>query len=82
MSVEFSNAYQEILLDNLISIIKQNFIFQTQLKLAEQSGIAKDEIQVKYEELLKTYEALKEYKMRADSNASAHEEKTRLQRTT
>ena len=38
MSVEFSNAYQEILLDNLMSIIKQNFIFQTQLKLAESSG--------------------------------------------
>ena len=35
MSVEFSNTYQEILLDNLVSIIKQNFVFQTQLKLAE-----------------------------------------------
>ncbi len=40
MSVEFSNAYQEILLDNLVAIIKQNFVFQTQLKLAENTGKA------------------------------------------
>ena len=50
MSVEFSNAYQEILLDNLVAIIKQNFVFQTQLKLAEDSGKAKDEIQARSEE--------------------------------
>jgi len=52
MSVEFSNAYQEILLDNLVAIIKQNFIFQTQLKLAEDSGKATAEIQAKYNELI------------------------------
>ena len=79
MSVEFSNAYQEILLDNLVAIIKQNFIFQTQLKLAEETGKAKNDIQVKYDELVNAYEALKEFKMKADSNASAHEEKSRLQ---
>jgi SMC interacting uncharacterized protein involved in chromosome segregation len=79
MSVEFSNAYQEILLDNLVAIIKQNFIFQTQLKLAEESGKAKNDIQVKYEELVNAYEALKDFKLKADSNASAHEEKSRLQ---
>jgi hypothetical protein len=50
MSVEFSNAYQEILLDNIVSIIKQNFIFQTQLKLTENSGKAKDELQARYDE--------------------------------
>ena len=43
MSVEFSNTYQEILLDNLVSIIKQNFIFQTQLKLAENGNKDKSE---------------------------------------
>ena len=36
MSVEFSNAYQEILLDNFNSVIKQNMMFQTQLKMAEE----------------------------------------------
>jgi hypothetical protein len=79
MSVEFSNAYQEILLDNLVSIIKQNFVFQTQLKLAEDTGKAKVEIEQKYNELAKTFEELKEFKMKAEVNASAHEEKSRLQ---
>ena len=37
MSVEFSNAYQEILLDNFNSVIKQNIMFQTQLKMAEET---------------------------------------------
>ena len=86
MSVEFSNAYQEILLDNLVSIIKQNFIFQTQLKLAEESGKAKEEIQARYNELIKAHEMLKSQlgeaeilKAKVDTNASAHEEKSRLQ---
>jgi hypothetical protein len=77
--MEFSNAYQEILLDNLVSIIKQNFIFQTQLKLAEESGKLKAEIETKYNELLKAHESLKDIKAKVDINASAHEEKSRLQ---
>jgi len=79
MSVEFSNAYQDILLENLVAIIKQNFVFQTQLKLAEDSGKAKTEIQAKYDELIRAHEALKEFKAKADVNSSAHEEKSRLQ---
>jgi chromosome segregation ATPase len=79
MSVEFSNTYQEILLDNLVSIIKQNFVFQTQLKIAEESGKATAEIQAKYDELIRAHEALKEFKAKADVNASAHEDKSRLQ---
>jgi chromosome segregation ATPase len=86
MSAEFSNAYQEILFDNLMVIIKQNFMFQTQLKLAETIGKEKEELQVKYNELVKTQQILKNqlsetesFKSIADSNSSAHEEKTRLQ---
>ena len=79
MSVEFSNTYQEILFDNLISIIKQNFIFQTQLKIAEESGKVTAEIQTKYNELLQAHEILKDLKMKVDNNASAHEDKSRLQ---
>jgi len=70
MSVEFSNAYQEILLDNIVSVIKQNFIFQTQLKLAEETGKAKAEIQAKYDELVK---------IKTNTNDTVHEEKSRLQ---
>jgi flagellar motility protein MotE (MotC chaperone) len=70
MSVEFSNAYQEILLDNLIAIIKQNFVFQTQLKLAEEAGKTRAELQAKYDELMNS---------RLNVNDTAHEEKTRIQ---
>jgi chromosome segregation ATPase len=86
MSVEFSNTYQEILLDNLVSIIKQNFIFQTQLKLAESGNKDKAELQEKYDTLFSQYESLKSQtpelealKLRVDTNAGAHEEKSRIQ---
>ena len=86
MSVEFSNTYQEILLDNLVSIIKQNFIFQTQLKLAETTGKDKAELQNSYDILNGEYSSLREQlsqmeglKMRVESNDSAHEEKSRIQ---
>jgi predicted nucleic acid-binding Zn-ribbon protein len=86
MSVEFSNTYQEILLDNLVSIIKQNFIFQTQLKLAEGGNKDKVELQEKYDTLFSQYESLKSQtpelealRLRVDTNAGAHEEKSRIQ---
>ena len=86
MSVEFSNTYQEILLDNLVSIIKQNFIFQTQLKLAENGNKDKTELQEKYDTLFLQYESLKSQtpelealRLRVDTNAGAHEEKSRIQ---
>lgn len=33
--LNFLNQYTEVILDNVSSIIKQNFVFQTQLKIAE-----------------------------------------------
>ena len=59
MSVEFSNAYQEILLDNLVAIIKQNFIFQTQIKLSENSSKEKEELQIKLNDLIEKYNSAK-----------------------
>jgi PPE-repeat protein len=86
MSVEFSNAYQEILFDNLTSIIKQNFLFQTQLKIAENSNknyadLKKqfDEITVLYNNAKTQLSQLEVYKSKAESNNSAHEEKNRIQ---
>jgi hypothetical protein len=93
MSVEFSNAYQEILLDNLTAIIKQNFIFQTQLKLSENVGKDKEVSEVKFLELQKQFNELNDlynqakndlgqidvYKSKAEQNNSAHEEKSRIQ---
>lgn len=93
MSVEFSNAYQEILLENLMSVIKQNFMFQTQLKLIENTGKQKEEIEKQFLELKKQFDELNTlynvakndlgqidiYKHKAEQNNTAHEEKTRIQ---
>jgi len=86
MSVEFSNAYQEILLDNLMAIIKQNFIFQTQIKLTEDVSKQKNELEKNYKEILDKYNLIKDdvekinsYKQKAEQNNSAHEEKNRIQ---
>lgn len=86
MSVEFSNAYQEILLDNLVSVIKQNFIFQTQLKLVEKVGKDREELQKKLDEVTSLYNSsknevsqLQSFKLKAEQNSSAHEEKNRIQ---
>jgi predicted RNase H-like nuclease (RuvC/YqgF family) len=86
MSVEFSNAYQEILLENLMTIIKQNFMFQTQLKLTEDTGKQKAELEAKYNDIVGQWnsvqgrlEEIESYKQRAENNTSAHQEKTRIQ---
>lgn len=86
MNVDFSNAYQEILFDNLISIIKQNFIFQTQIKLADDKGKQKEEIEAKYNELLSKFNSvqgdlqqIESYKAKATQNTNAHEDKVRIQ---
>jgi polyhydroxyalkanoate synthesis regulator phasin len=70
MSVEFSNAYQEILLDNLVSIIKQNFVFQTQIKLTENIVHEKQELQKSYDRLLNE---------KNTQTSSSSEEKNRIQ---
>lgn len=86
MSVEFSNAYQEILLENAVSIIKQNFLLQTNLKLSENLANEKNEVIERYNSLKNDFEQLKEsnrnfeqYKAKAEQNTNAHEEKNRLQ---
>jgi hypothetical protein len=43
----FINAYNEIVLDNLISILKQNFMFQTQIKFLEKRVSAIPELEEK-----------------------------------
>lgn len=86
MSVDFANAYQEILLDNLVAVIKQNFIFQTQIKLNE--SVTRDKVQLENElkELKNNIDSygniskeLENYKQKAEQNSSAHDEKNRIQ---
>jgi len=86
MSVEFSNAYQDILLDNLMSIIKQNFVFQTQIKLSESTGIQKAELEKQYNQLLEKFNSIQplitEYNVIKDknfANTTAIQEKDRIQ---
>lgn len=51
MSTDFNNAYNEILFENLVSIIKQNFLFQTQLKINEKISEERDQLKKSFEEL-------------------------------
>ena len=89
MSVEFSNVYQEILLDNFNSIIKQNLMFQTQLKMAEETqknNKSEEKMNLlsgEYDVLKSDYDiALKkisDLEVRANVGQSLHDEKTRIQ---
>ena len=86
MNVEFSNAYQEVLLENLDAILKQNFMMQTRLKLLEKEANVRAEMQAKIDELtVKHQEALEQigqtqhYKTQAESNEAIVQEKTRIQ---
>ena len=86
MSVEFSNAYQEVLLENLDAILKQNFMFQTRIKLFEKEANNKtelqarlDEVTVKYQEALSQIGEAEHYKVQASSNDAIVQEKTRIQ---
>lgn len=86
MSVEFSNAYQEVLLENLDSILKQNFMFQTRIKLFEKEANIKTELQAKLDDLTAKYQqalddvgAAEQYKVQASSNDAIVQEKSRIQ---
>ncbi len=61
-------------------------MFQTQLKLAEDTGKQKVELEAKYNDIVGQWnsvqsrlEEIESYKQRADNNNSAHQEKTRIQ---
>jgi len=86
MSVEFSNAYQEVLLENLDAILKQNFMFQARIKLFEKEANSKAELQAKlddvtakYQNVLEQVGAAEQYKVQASSNDAIVQEKTRIQ---
>ena len=86
MSVEFSNAYQEVLIENLDVILKQNFMMQARLKLFEKETNIRAEMQAKIEDLtVKNQEALEQigqthhYRVQAESNDAIVQEKSRIQ---
>ena len=86
MNVEFSNAYQEVLLENLDVILKQNFMMQTRLKLLEKEANVRAEMQakiddltVKNQEVLQQVEQTQHYRVQAESNDAIVQEKSRIQ---
>ena len=86
MSVDFSNAYQEVLLENLDVILKQNFMMQARLKLFEKEANFRAEMQakiddltVKNQEVLQQVEQTQHYRVQAESNDAIVQEKSRIQ---
>ena len=86
MSVDFSNAYQEVLLENLDVILKQNFMMQARLKLFEKETNLRaemqakiDELTVKNQEVLQQVEQTQHFKVQAESNDAIVQEKSRIQ---
>ena len=86
MSVEFSNVYQEVLLENLDAILKQNLLFQARLKLLEREANVRAEMQAKIDDLTVNIQQLTEqldstqhYKTQAENNDAIVQEKTRIQ---
>ena len=86
MSVEFSNVYQEVLLENLDAILKQNLLFQARLKLLEREANVRAEMQAKIDGLTENIRQLNEqlestqhYKAQAENNDAIVQEKTRIQ---
>jgi SMC interacting uncharacterized protein involved in chromosome segregation len=53
MDVKLQNAYVEVILDNFISVIKQNLMFQTQLQLSGDMVKENDNIKNQIEDLKK-----------------------------
>jgi predicted nuclease with TOPRIM domain len=60
MDVNFINAYTEVLTENFDSVIKQNFLLQTKLKLSEKDSKEKQELLQTVEELKKEKKELLE----------------------
>ena len=90
MDVNYVTAYQEVLLENLDAILKQNFQFQTRLKLYEKDSNKQAELQAKFNELSANYQEavnkLEEfksssqvYKVQAESSDAITQEKNRIQ---
>lgn len=50
MDVEFLNSYTEVVLENFDAVLKQNLMFQTQLKVVEKRKGEKEELVKQLEE--------------------------------
>ena len=51
MDAKFLSTYNEVILDNFNAVLKQNFMFQTQLKFAEEKAKEVSELEKKLADL-------------------------------
>lgn len=86
MNTDLNNAYLEVLQENLDAIIKQNFLFQAQLKVNEKISDRKIELENLLNEQASIINNLNDklaqmelYKSRSEQNTQVHEEKNRIQ---
>lgn len=93
MDVEFLNSYTEVVLENFDAVLKQNLMFQTQLKVVEKRKGEKDELLKQLEEKGKYVQQLEntiaemqndlsvsqELRKRVIDNDSIINEKSRIQ---
>ena len=86
MDGKFLNVYNEVILENFNAVLKQNFMFQTQLKLVEKETNLKadlqarlDDVTAKYQEALQNANKAEQYRTQAESNDAIVQEKNRIQ---
>lgn len=90
MDVNFANVYQEVLFENLDSILRQNFMFQAKLKIYEAQESKQSELQAQFNELSANYQevvnkleekdsSVQSFKVQAQQSDSLNQEKSRIQ---
>lgn len=89
MDIQLQNAYVEVLLDNFMSVVKQNIMFQAQLEVLKSSLNSHNELRDKCDRLEEERNQLKQQLdlinseivvLRNETNTRVtHEEKNRLQ---
>lgn len=74
MDVEFLNSYTEVVLENFDAVLKQNLMFQTQLKVVEKRKGEKDELLKQLEEKGKYVQQLENTIAEMQNDLSASQE--------
>lgn len=81
-TVQFQNAYVEVLLDNFVNVVKQNVYIQAQNKIAEESAQIGEDMQVQAKNLAKINTDLQaEVEKLNDDIKTLHVEKSSLELT-
>ena len=66
MDAKFLNTYNEVILDNFNAVLKQNFLFQTQIKVLEEQVKEKSELETKLASLSSENNDISELRAESD----------------